>query len=468
MTVTAEKTNVKLIIEPVESAPLLAGLLDSLDWSRSPFVLGDFQPTGPGRFSYCSPAAAEIIEFDRSSTVDPLNMLESAYRKYNTAPVDLPVPFVGGWLGYLSYDLGRYIEKLPDSATDDIPLPLMRFGFYDHLLAYDKLSEIYHLIVLDYPGQKTAPKERLAELSRLCESKGPSHRRKIVPPPGPAESLIERMDRNIGRDDYLAKVRRAIEYIKAGDIFEVNLSQRFSCPYAPAGAGELYAYLAERNPAGYCAILGDGERMVVSSSPELFLKKRGSLITTRPIKGTIPRGSNEAEDLQNKQLLERSEKDIAELNMIIDLERNDLGRICSYGSVRLIQERTIEAHPTVYHAVSTIEGRLERDVSLADILRASFPGGSITGAPKIRAMEIIDQLEPTARSVYTGGIGWIGLNGDMELNIAIRTILIASGRAYLQVGGAVVADSDPAQEYDETLAKAAALGEAICATGKRQ
>jgi para-aminobenzoate synthetase component 1 len=242
----------------------------------------------------------------------------------------------------------------------------------------------------------------------------------------------------------------------------VNLSQRFETGLAVPPA-ELYRRLRQANPAPFAAYLAlDGEgAAVLSSSPERFLKVVGRRVETRPIKGTRPRGRTEGDDRRLADELLASPKDSAELTMIVDLERNDLGRVCDYGSVVVAEHKAIEAYASVFHLVSTVEGTLHGGHDLVDLVKATFPGGSITGAPKIRAMEIIDELEPTQRSVYTGSIGYIGLDGAMDLNIAIRTILVRDGRAYFQVGGGIVADSEPAAEYQETLDKGRRLFAAL-------
>jgi para-aminobenzoate synthetase component 1 len=257
---------------------------------------------------------------------------------------------------------------------------------------------------------------------------------------------------------YESAVARAVEYIRAGDVFQVNLSQRFS-----AGLRErpraIYERLRERFPAKYGAYLAYDDHALLCNSPELFLQVSNRdgrrHVITRPIKGTRPRRPGMEEELR------RSMKDQAELNMIVDLERNDLGRVCEVGSVRVTEPRAIEAHPTVYHGVATVEGVLREDVSFVDLLRATFPGGSVTGAPKIRAMEIIEELEPTRRGPYCGAIGYIAANGEMEFNVAIRTMIVKGGLVHIPVGGGVVADSTPEAEYEETIVKARAMFEAL-------
>ena len=261
-------------------------------------------------------------------------------------------------------------------------------------------------------------------------------------------------------EGYLKAVEAVREYIKAGDIFQANLSQRFEADM-PVPPYELYRRLRRINPAPFAGYLNFDGVAVVSASPERFLRLQKGVVETRPIKGTRPRGKDRGEDERLALELVQSIKDKAEHMMIVDLERNDLGRVCRYGTVRVSELMALEKYSTVFHLTSTIEGHLRPGKSAIDLLKATFPGGSITGAPKVRAMEIIDELEPTRRSVYTGSIGYIGFDGGLDLNIVIRTILVKGGRAYFQVGGGVVYDSDPEGEYIETLDKARALIRAL-------
>ena len=247
-------------------------------------------------------------------------------------------------------------------------------------------------------------------------------------------------------------MRRVLEYIAAGDVFQVNLSQRFTA-FGHHDPLDLYLRLKATSPAPFAAFLHWKDLAVVSASPESFYRTRGDLLVTRPIKGTRPRGRDPDDDNRLAAELLASPKDRAELTMIVDLERNDLGRVCEYGSVIVRDPLTIESFAQVHHLVATVEGRLRPDAGPVDVIRALFPGGSITGAPKIRAMEIIDELEPNRRSLYTGAIGYFSGNGSSEFNIAIRTILLEGDRVSFQVGGGIVADSDPLAEYEETLAK---------------
>ena len=324
------------------------------------------------------------------------------------------------WVGYLSYDLGRWFERVPTTAADDLHLPLMVFSCH-----------------------RTRPVEP------------------IIRPAGDVRGSVR--GSTLERQAYLDAVDKAVAYISAGDIFQVNLAQRL-CVESNLTPEQAYARMQSGYPAEYAAMLDYGEFALLCNSPELFLRvwcdgDSRRRVLTRPIKGTRPRRPGMDRELADSQ------KDAAELNMIVDLERNDLGRICRIGSVRVTQPRTIEMHPTVYHGVAGVEGELRPEVGLVELLRATFPGGSITGAPKIRAMEIIEELEPVRRGPYCGAIGYIDADGTMQFNIAIRTIIAARGKFYIPVGGGIVADSQPLNEYDETRTKALATMESLGVAG---
>ncbi|MGD0651313.1 MAG: aminodeoxychorismate synthase component I [Verrucomicrobiia bacterium] len=400
----------------------------------------------------------------RGNPFDVLPEQLTAHR--HAAAADFPV---GAAIGYFGYDLKNFVEKLPANAQDDVGLPDCWFGFYDNLL------------VFDHAQRKTW------QISHSHRAVSHYSNTPILQHP------ISALHSNFTRDSYRRAVLRAKEYIAAGDIYQVNLSQRFQCGVEAAPA-KVYLALRESNPAPYCAYLDIGTAQILSSSPECFLNIRDCHVVTRPIKGTRPRGKTADEDERVAQELLASPKDNAELVMIIDLERNDLGKVCQFGSVRVKELVRVEQYATVFHLVSTVEGLLRRDVSHVDCVRACFPGGSITGAPKIRAMEIIDELEPHARGVYTGAIGFLGFNGVSHLNIAIRTVVYqpigsvgaaspprpewpeptqsiaagtplprrgCAGRLTFHAGGGIVADSEPDSEYDETLAKAEGIFNAI-------
>ncbi len=413
-----------------------------------------------------------------------------------TFPPHPETPFLGGAVGYLGYDLCHFIEQLPRRALADIPLPESHLAFHDAAIVYDLQEQRAWAVGCAAGGRNAARAagelaERLtgvlpatapgvagrggACLAPTAESAwaktkwGQASFRHGEKQPDPiirnslfaSSGIAGELRCNFSRAEYLRAVARCIEYVAAGDIFQVNLSRRFeaACALPP---WELYLRLRRINPAPMAAYLDlGGGRAVVSASPERFLSLRGGRVETRPIKGTRPRGVSAQEDRALAQELLLSEKDNAELAMIVDLERNDLGRVCSYGSVRVEEARRLESYPTVHHLVATVSGELHGDRDRVDLLRATFPCGSITGAPKVRAMQIIDELEPTARSVYTGAVGFLGFDGALEMSVAIRTILTVEGKVWLQAGGGIVADSRPEAEFDETAQKALALLAAV-------
>lgn len=448
---------------PLTARPSLSDLLSRLADRRDYVVLGDFSPASTARYHYLGLVNTALTVTLTSDQKNPLRRLQTLF-------IDQPVsesipawPFYGGWVGFLSYDLARVIEVLPDDVEHDLVIPLGRFFFCDAIIAWDNEKDRGALLALEHDRQQRSADDRLQELQELCRARPVFHEDATGVDLGD-DRWQAHFSANFTMDEYLAAIERARHYIRIGDIYEVNLSRRLSCVYEESPA-KLYRELTHQHPADYSALLRSEAFSLVSASPELFLLKRGRHILTRPIKGTIARGLNAAEDQANYRALLDSQKDRAELNMIIDLERNDLGRVCEWGSVRVDRQRIIEKHPTLYHAVAAISGTLHEDVELEQVIRATFPGGSVIGAPKIRAMEIIDELEPTARSAYCGSIGWIGLQGDFDFNIAIRTIILQNGRAYLQTGGAIVDDSDPQREYEETLVKAAGCARAILSCG---
>jgi aminodeoxychorismate synthase component I len=368
------------------------------------------------------------------------------------------LPFAGGWVGFISYEAGLTIEGICPAPARDVALPAARFALYDTTALFDRAEGRWYAAGVDwppgYPMDRPSVDERLACVRASLESA-------VRPSPPDLEApLCNAPTPALSRRDYLAAIRRIKRYIEAGDVYQVNLTQRFSTTTA-ASPLEVYRRLRRANPSGYAALLQWDDQAVISSSPELFLDLRDGRVVTRPIKGTRPRVGDPTLDALRRRQLAESDKDRAELTMIVDLLRNDLGRVCRFGSVRVLCPAELEEHPTVYHLVGTVEGRLRPECMWADLLRATLPGGSITGAPKIRAMQIIDELEPTCRSAYCGSIGYIGLDGSMCMNVAIRTMVMDGQELHLFAGGGIVADSDPEDEYDETLAKAAGMLRAL-------
>lgn len=380
---------------------------------------------------------------ERSWEGDPFEALQELLAE-RPVEEDPDLPFPGGAVGAFGYDLAEHLERLPRRAQDDLGFPDLVVGFYDRFLVVDHRKRRAAIVELsDRDGPRAMDARTYDEA--FGATSGPSS---------------DTRGANFTRERYLEAVRRALDYIAAGDVYQINLSQRFHAR-VPEPPVRIYERLRAVTPAPYAACLEFGRRAILSASPELFLQSRGRRIVTRPIKGTRRRDPNPDEDERLRRELWSSPKDDAELAMIVDLERNDLGRVSEYGTVRVAEPKVLESHPTVHHLRASIEGTLKRQLGPVDVLRATFPGGSITGAPKIRAMEIIDELEPTRRAFYTGAIGTIGLDGSMNLSIAIRTVLVDGEDCFFQAGGGIVADSDPHAEYEETLAKAAALARAL-------
>jgi para-aminobenzoate synthetase component 1 len=350
-------------------------------------------------------------------------------------------PCTAGGFGFLAYDLKNHLERLPTTAVDDLGLPEMVWAFPRRLLVHDRgLGQFWQIQVVyeDAAGRRVDG----AELPPLGDGPGPYQ--------------VGALQSNFTREAYLQGVSRVREYIRQGDVYQVNLSQRFSFPFQ-GEAYRLFLRLFALNPAPFYAYLNCQDFVILSTSMERFLYRQGDYLETRPIKGTRPRGQTPAEDAALRRELVESLKDDAELSMIVDLLRNDLGKVCQARTVEVKEHKRLEAYQNVYHLVSIVTGQVRPGCSHLDILKATFPGGSITGCPKIRAMEIIDELEPHVRHVYTGAIGYLGLHRNLDLNVAIRTAIISRDMAHFSVGGGVVYDSDEEAEYEETLHKARTL-----------
>ena len=398
----------------------------------------------------------KTIPLEKNRSLEFLNDFHSKYRVFNS-----PFPFSGGAVGFLSYDLKNQIETLPDRAENDLNIPLWRFAWYDGIVVYSHVEQKYWLTScgIDEDGacQAELADSRIKRLQQILQPsvlEQLSEREDHANQTSAAHSTI---DPSVSHEQYLKDLERVIDYIYAGDIYQANLTQRFSIPWE-GDVWKLYSQLHRQNPAPFAAFLPYSDFQILCSSPERFIRVQSNgQIETRPIKGTRPRGNSPTEDEIQAVELFNSPKDRAELTMIIDLERNDLGRICQFGTVKVPDLIQLEKYPTVWHLASTITGQLIKGLKPSDLIRAIFPGGSITGAPKIRALEIIEEMEPYKRGPYTGSIGYMGFDGAWDLNIVIRTILIKEGKAYVHVGGGIVADSVPEDEYHETLHKAKAL-----------
>lgn len=407
------------------------------------FFLLESSLPGRGRYSIAASDPCFVIQ-----TADPFPALREALAKYPVQSCS-DLPFSGGWIGYLGYEAYSLLHPKVPSRPPSLINPAC-FGFYDSFYVYDHLEKRAWLAALE-PRISGRP-----GIEARLSGPVPLAKREEVSAAG---GLI-RFESSLSKKEYFKAVRRIHDYIVAGDCYQVNLSRRLQTE-TKQGAPFLYERLRQVSPAPYSAFLNIGSAHILSSSPESFLDIEGQNVATRPIKGTRRRGHTPDEDERLRRELEKSAKDKAELLMITDLERNDLGQVCRPGSVEVPSLQKLETFPQVHHLVSTVTGRLLPDKDALDVLRAVFPGGSVTGAPKIRAMQIIRELEPHPRDVYCGAIGYLSLDGRSQWNIAIRTMILHKGHAYFYAGGGIVADSDPESEYEETLNKSRAFFEIL-------
>ncbi len=472
--------------DPARCCERLAGLPYRL------FLDSATPATRLGRYSFLTADPVAIVQSKGARTEmrdaqhgvrivagDALAQVRALLAPYRRAALDGLPPFQGGAAGYLAYDWGRMLERIPENRHDDLGLPDAVFGIYDWVIGWDHRASRAWLMSTGIPETDDAARarraeERAAQVMALLRDKrtgGDRGERDNVRPtivdagnaPAPSHPVEggwwdRRLDvrSSFTHEGYLDAVARVREYILAGDIFQTNLSQRFEAPLTES-PWQLYRRMRVRNAAPFAAFFDTPDVSVVSASPERFLRvDEGGHVETRPIKGTMPRGFGPEHDGLLGQALSESAKDRAENLMIVDLMRNDLSRVCRAGTVRVPELFTLEHYATVHHLVSTVVGELAPGRDALDLLRAAFPGGSITGAPKVRAMEIIAELEPSQRSVYCGSIGYCSVTGALDTSIAIRTVIAPAGRGrvYFSAGGGIVADSDPEQEYRETLHKA--------------
>jgi para-aminobenzoate synthetase component 1 len=424
-----------------------------------------------GRYSFLAADPFDWLEVAADGS-DGLARLRQAIAGLAAERVPGLPPFQGGAAGLLGYDLGRSLERLPCPRFDEFQAPALAVGLYDVVLAIDHVDDQAWIISQGFPETGPAARRRRAEERlRQFQSWLAAPPRACQRPPNeplPIEALAPQFPAgkpaglvsNFSRDGYLDAVGRAIEYIRAGDIFQVNLSQRLLYP-AQDDAVELYLRLRRRNPATFAGYFDLGRFQILSASPERFLQVRERQVETRPIKGTRPRTARPEADLFSGDELRESEKDRAENVMIVDLLRNDLSKVCRPQSVCVTQLCKLETYEYVQHLVSAVRGTLRDECDAPDLVRAAFPGGSISGAPKVRAMEIIAELEPTARGAYCGCLGYLGFDGTLDTNLLIRTITAGRGWWQLPVGGGIIAQSVPQREYEETWHKAEGLIRAL-------
>jgi anthranilate synthase component I len=391
---------------------------------------------------------------------DPYAAVSEYLSRFRLAPVDDLPPFAGGAVGFFGYDLVRTVEPLAEPNPDPLGMPDMALMISDVMLAFDHLRHELTILAcafVDDPGGIDAAYDRAA--GAIADVR----RRLLGPVPAPAEPAVcesPRFASNMTREQFEGAVQRIIEYVYAGDAFQVVPSQRFSAP-APVEAFSIYRGLRAVNPSPYMYFLEFGDFQLAGASPEPLVKVNGRRVETRPIAGTYPRGSSEEEDRRLAERLIADPKERAEHVMLVDLGRNDLGRVCEYGSVTVDELMVVETYSHVLHIVSQVSGALREGIGAMDVLRASLPAGTLSGAPKVRAMQIIDELEPHKRGSYGGAIGYLSWGGDLDTAIHIRTVVVKDGQIHVQAGGGTVADAMPAYEFNESVNKAKAIFRAV-------
>lgn len=436
--------------------------------NRSAFLL---QSAGGGRFSFIGydPFAKvwsrrgvthflkmrDFGDWKKSSSVsifdgNPLDVLRELVQHFSF-PGKSPVPFAGGAAGYFSYDFGASLNGVRQQVFDDLDLPDFSFFFTDKFFAVDEEKHELYLVALGLTDIDAERKLENMEADIQAQG-GLIH-----------AGTLGKVTSNLSQDQYIRKIRKIQHYLVDGETYQVNFSQRFSAS-STKDPWALYKALVSKNPGPYCCYFDFDDFQILSSSPELLVSAFKGRVVTRPIKGTVARGKNASEDKKQIESLLASSKDAAELAMIVDLERNDLGKVCTPGSVEVVAHREVEPYARVIHTVSTVQGKLRQGQDIFDLVAAVFPGGSITGCPKKRTMEIIDELEDFRRGVYTGSAGFLGFDGHGEMNILIRTMLVHGQKLFFQTGGGIVFDSDPQLEYEESLQKAQALFDALGAS----
>ena len=414
-----------------------------------------------GRYSFIGTEPYRVLTSQPDSADDPLRLIEDELRRFALVPVPGLPPFHGGAVGFLAYDAVRHFERLPAPAQDTLGVPEAIFLFVDTMLVFDHLKHVIRVVShVRLDGDiDAAYRQAVWRIEEVVERLRQPLR--ALPENGPLVSPSEaRVTHSIAREDYFEAVETSREYVIAGDIIQVVPSQRMA-RRTNAHPFNIYRALRHVNPSPYMYYLEFGDLKLVGASPELLVKVENGLVETHPIAGTRRRGADEAEDAALAAELQSDEKERAEHIMLLDLGRNDIGRVAKPGTVRVTQTMEIERYSHVMHLVSHVVGELRTDRTPYDALRACFPAGTVSGAPKIRAMEIITELEGDRRGPYAGAIGYVGFQGNLETCITIRTIVMKDGVAYMQAGGGIVFDSQPAPEWDETLSKAGALVRAI-------
>jgi anthranilate synthase component 1 len=446
-------------IDDGKSSFLLESIEGGEKWARYSFL-----GSGPGRLFRSRGRHFEILDgehlVEAGESADPLAELKRFMAPYR--PVQLPeLPrFFGGAVGYLGYDMVRFIERLPATRPTEIGAWDSCFLLTGKLLIFDnmrqKVKAVCNVHIGDGEDPAAAYRRGIAEVDALVDRL----RAPLPPQRSAAPATAGELTANFTPEGFRQAVERCKEYVRAGDIIQVVLSQRFSGPL-PAEPFDIYRALRTINPSPYMFFLRFGETLVIGASPEVLVRKEGEHVEVRPIAGTRPRGADTDEDLRLEQDLLADPKECAEHIMLVDLGRNDLGRVCRTGTVEVSELMVVERYSHVMHIVSNVRGLLEGGRDAFDVFRATFPAGTLSGAPKIRAMQIIDELEPVRREIYGGAVGYFSFSGNMDMAIAIRTLVVQDDRIYLQAGAGIVADSDPQAEYQETLNKAMGVRKAL-------
>lgn len=421
-----------------------------LDSSKEDKLLSKYSFIGLNPYKkFISRGRKVTIDNEEYNDVDPFEKLDEIIESYKIS-INSNIPFVSGAIGYFSYDIGRVLEDLPDESKEDFSIPDSIFIFFDNLIIFDLQNKKTYITSV---GQLEQSKNSILSIEKCLKNY-------IEGLPINLEKTNNEFFSNFDKEEYKKAIASLKEYIRSGDVYIANMTRRIWCnnnekPY------EIYRKLRNTNKAPFSAYMNFKDFQIISSSPERFLSILDGKVQTRPIKGTRPRGKDYEEDERNRNELMASEKDKSELLMIVDLERNDLSKVCKPKSVKVTELFKLEEYETVFHLVATIEGRLRENVSSVRCIRECFPGGSITGAPKIRAMEIIEELEKLKRNIYTGSIGYFDLRGNSDFNIVIRTIIKKGDKAYLGVGGGITWESIEEEEWLETIDKAKALMEVL-------
>ncbi len=438
--------------DPFYTYNLFKDNIDSifLDSSKEDKVLSKYSFIGLNPYKkFTSKGRDVLIDNEVHKDVDPFKELEKLIKRYELN-INCDIPFISGAIGYFSYEIGRILEKLPDNSSEDFSIPDSMFIFFDNLIIFDLHKRKIYITAV---GQIEESKSSILKIEKSFKDYKEDKNLRT----GDSNNTFYS---NFDKVEYEKSISLLKEYIRNGDVYIANMTRRIWCNNNE-DSFKIYEKLRNSNKAPFSAYMNFKDFQIISSSPERFLSVVDGLVQSRPIKGTRPRGENQEMDKKNKNELINSEKDKSELLMIVDLERNDLSKVCKPNSVKVKELFKIEEYATVFHLVATIEGKLKEDVSAVKCIRKCFPGGSITGAPKIRAMEIIEELEKLKRNIYTGSIGYFDLRGNSDFNIVIRTIVKKDNKAYLGVGGGITWESIENDEWLETIDKAKALMEVL-------